>query len=278
MLEGIASSILAMAICVIDAAVGVGQRSQAHFVGSFRSRNVTRKKSLVRCRSYSGGDRTRLYAKEQGMRIRSVLGLSLLFGLVACGGAAQNTKDHDGDVWVGYKGTYAGAKEKGSTSPAPTVEVPKKDTKAKTDTAEAADRGSAPDDTSDDSTAGEVAAAPLKKSKSTIGGESLSSIGEEELAAQATKSLKSDMLSSSIMVGAKYERVQVQLKGATVSIIRPAANPNAKGPAVADPKTRKTDLAQTETAYYDADADVLVVVSAPKKAAAQKALGSIVKK
>lgn len=211
--------------------------------------------------------------RNRAMCTRFILGLSLLVGLVACGGAAQNTKDHDDNVWSGFKGTYASPKEAGRTSPAPTAEPSKKDMKAKADAEETTEEAT------DDAT-GETPApsASPSKSKATIGGESVSSIGEDTLAALATKSLKSEMLSSSVMVGAKYERVRVQLKGATVSIIRPASTPNANGPNVAEPKARNGELALTETAFYDADADVIVVVNAPKKASAQKALGTIVKK
>jgi len=208
------------------------------------------------------------------MRSRFLLGLTLALASVACGGAAQNSKDQNDNVWSGYKGTYATAgKESGRTSPA--SEPSKKDVKAKADSAGEETTEEATDDTTETPA---PSATSAKKSKAMIGGESVSSIGEDTLAALATKNLKSEMLSSSSMVGAKYERLQVQLKGATISIIRPAATPNANGPAVAEPKARKGDLAKTETAFYDADADVLVVVNAPKKAAAQKALGSIIKK
>jgi len=211
------------------------------------------------------------------MRIDFVCAFSLVLGLVACGGAAQNTKGADDNVWSGYKGTYAGAKDPGRTSPAPPPTKAAEAKKAKAETEEAAEEAT-DDTTAADPAAPSPAASSTKKSKATIGGESVSSIGEDALASLTTKNLKSEMLSSSIMVGAKYERIQVQLKGATVSIIRPAASPNANGPAVAEPKARKADLAKTEAAHYDADADVLVVVNAPKKGAAQKALGSIVKK
>jgi hypothetical protein len=211
------------------------------------------------------------------MRSKAILTLSFAFGLVACGGAAQNAKDQSSDVWSGYKGTYASAasKEAGRTSPAPAADVSKKDAKAKAETEETAD-DSATDDGATEPTP--EATGSSKKSKASIGGESVSTIGEDTLASLATKSLKSEMLSSSIMVGAKYERVQVQLKGMAVTIIRPAATPNSNGPSVSEPKARKADLAKTETAYYDADADVLVVVNAPKKASAQKALGAILKR
>ncbi len=192
--------------------------------------------------------------------------------LAACGGAAQNTKDlDDPSVWSGYKGTYATAgKEAGRASPA-AAEPKQKDAKAKAES-------EATEEATEETTEETPAAMPSKKSKATIGGESVSSIAEDTLAALAMKNLKSEMLSSSVMVGAKYERVQVELKNATISIIRPASTPNSNGPNVAEPKARQADLGKTETAFYDADADVLVVVNAPKKATAQKALGSIVKK
>src|SRR5688500_11730277 len=149
------------------------------------------------------------------MRIQSILILSFAFGLVACGGAAQNTKDHDSDVWSGFKGTYATAKESGRTSPAPATDTSKKDVKAKAETEETADEPT--DDAAPETTPSSTGSS--KKSKASIGGESVSTIAEDALASLATKNLKSEMLSSSIMVGAKYERVQVQLKGATLTII-----------------------------------------------------------
>jgi len=62
-----------------------------------------------------------------------------------------------------------------------------------------------------------------------------------------------------------------------VQIVRAAASPAASGPSVAAPKLRSMQLEKGESAWYDDDADVVIVVSAAKKAQAQKLLGSFVK-
>ena len=69
----------------------------------------------------------------------------------------------------------------------------------------------------------------------------------------------------------------MQLKGATVQVIRPAEKPSPNGPAIASPKAKSGQLTKNDASWYDEEADVLVFVSAGKKAAAQKALGAIVK-
>ena len=58
-----------------------------------------------------------------------------------------------------------------------------------------------------------------------------------------------------------------------IAIIRPAANPDPSGPAVSAPKTRHGELSKSEAAFYDEDADVLVLVTSGKKATSLKALG-----
>jgi hypothetical protein len=70
--------------------------------------------------------------------------------------------------------------------------------------------------------------------------------------------------------------VQVQLKGATVHIIRPNPGSETGNGSVDAPKARQSSLSKAEAGYYDEDADVLVVVEAGKKANAEKALASIV--
>jgi len=62
-----------------------------------------------------------------------------------------------------------------------------------------------------------------------------------------------------------------------VQVIRPAANPAPDGPSIASPKARNGGVSKLESGYYDADADVVVVVTAAGKPAAQKVLGTIVK-
>ena len=89
--------------------------------------------------------------------------------------------------------------------------------------------------------------------------------------------MKSKVVSTKYLVGPKYEEMQVQLKGATVQVIRPSANPASDGPAISSPKARNSEISKTESGWYDEEADVLVVVTAAKKPAAQKALGTILK-
>lgn len=195
------------------------------------------------------------------MRISSnVVVLLSLFTLAACGGASQSTTEA-ADPWSGFTGKYSTADARGTSSSAHAEAAPaKKDaTKGKTETKELA-----PEE-----------AAPAKKaSKAKIGGESISTIADNTLADASKGALKTKVLSSTIQTGAQYEQVKVQLKGAVVVIIRPvgADTGNAN---VAAPKTRSSSLAKSEAGYYDEEADVLVLVDAGKKAAAEKALGAI---
>src|SRR5688572_18302050 len=151
--------------CVIAAANDLSRSRDVHSVRYDRARSVTRND----LRRSGEDDRARptQRMKEQAMRIRFALGLTVLFGLVACGGAAQNTKGEDSDVWSGYKGTYASAKEAGRTSPAvndrATDTSKKKDVKAKAETEEATAE-EATDDTSTETPA-PTASASSKKSK-----------------------------------------------------------------------------------------------------------------
>ncbi len=202
------------------------------------------------------------------MRIPSiVIVVSLgLAGLVGCAGTNQEAKGPEGDVWAGYKGTYATPADPNRAKTTAAKEE-KSDGKAKAESKEAAEE------------AAPAAAAPVQKkiSKKTIKGESVSSITSEDLAAAAKAALGAKAASGSITIGSQYEQVNVTLKNATVTLIRPAANPDPSGPAVSAPKTRSGELTKAEAAVYDEDADVLVLVTSNKKATSQKALGSLVK-
>lgn len=183
----------------------------------------------------------------------SVVVLIASMGLYACGGGAGANNEAKGpDPWSDYKGTYAGALAAPKASPA-------KQAKA-------------------DAPAAEEAAPKKSASRATIKGESVSSIGVDALADASKGALKSKVVASNVVVGSQYEQVEVQLKGAKVQIIRPATSPDPKGPSVSAPKARSGELGSAESSFYDEDADVLVVVNAGKKPAAQKALGTILKK
>jgi len=197
-----------------------------------------------------------------GARSFVVVALMSSVGLFACGGgavASGEPKSAD-DPWKDFKGTYA-------TSAAPSVGKAEK-SESKKAHAEAKAKAEAEP--------AEAAPAPAKKtSKTLIKGESLSSLGVDTLADVSKGALKTKVVSSKVTVGAQYEQVQVTLKGATVQIIRPAASPDASGPAIGSPKAKNDGLSKTEAGWYDEEADVLLVVNAPKKAGAQKALGAI---
>jgi len=192
------------------------------------------------------------------MRTRPVLVMLLSsLALFACGGTKEEAQSA-ANPWADFKGTY-------STPASPEhkaekAEAAKKDTKAK-----------------DEATEEAQAAAPKKASKGTVKGESVSSISVDSLTDASKTALKAKFVSNSVVTGPQYELVQVQLKGATVQIIRPAEKPSPNGPAIASPKAKNGELSKTDAGWYDEEADVLVLVNAPKKAAAQKALGSIVK-
>jgi len=194
------------------------------------------------------------------MRNQLVVVLLSSLGLVACGGSSTEAKS-GGDPWADFKGTYstpaaAGADKDEKGEPA------KKEAKAKTEPqAEQAEE-----------------AMPAKKpSKATVKGESLSSVDVDVLTDVSKTALKAKFVSNSVMTGPRYELVQVQLKGVTVQVIRPAEKPSPNGPPIASPKAKSSELTKNDASWYDEEADVLVFVSARKKAAAQKALGAIVK-
>lgn len=195
----------------------------------------------------------------------AVLALVSSMGLFACGGKAAvgGEPQSAADPWQGYKGTYA-------TAAAPRVGSAETSTTSKK-AAESKAKAS-----SEESAEPAEEAAPKRAASNTqIGGASLSSIGADALAEASKGALKSKAAKSKVTVGAQYEQVQVQLNGVTVQLIRPASKPDASGPAVASPKSRNATLSKAEAGWYDEEADVLLVVNAGKKPAAQKALGSI---
>ena len=196
------------------------------------------------------------------MRVLHIAALLSSLVVVACGGAAKkDAKAPEGDPWAGYTGKYA---EPG-TAKAETAKAEKP--KAEKVAEKVADKAPAK--------AEETGAA--HKSAATIHGESVSSIDLDTFADATKTATKAKVVSTKYLVGPKYEQLQIQLKGMAVQVIRPAANPAPDGPSIASPKARSGGVSKLESGYYDADADVVVVVTATGKPAAQKVLGTIVK-
>jgi len=195
------------------------------------------------------------------MRIQtSVFALLSVLAITACGGAAtQEAKD--ANVWSDFSGKYSTPAESHGSSSSAKSEQAKRDAKAKN--AEKKDEA--------------AEAAPAKKSsKATVKGESLSTISHAALAEASKGALKTKVVPTKTVNGPQYEHVKVQLKGATVHIIRPNAAGETGNGSVDAPKARSGSLSKAEAGYYDEEADVLVVVEAGKKANAEKALASIV--
>jgi len=217
------------------------------------------------------------------MGTRSILvamTLSLGLAATACGGAHAKTaadETQSADPWKDYKGTFASP---GAASPSTASASPAEKRTAKADAKDASAKESKSGSSShaEPLTPSEDPPPSLmnarKASRGTIRGESVSLIGVEALADASKGALKTKVVSSKITVGAQYEQLQVLLKGASVQIVRPATAPDARGPEISSPKARSI-LAKSESGWYDPDADVVVVVSAAKKPAAQKALGHI---
>jgi hypothetical protein len=210
---------------------------------------------------------------EVGMLRSIVCALGTSLFLVACGGAQKEAKTADeGNPWADYKGTYATT---ANPKPSDTSEA-KKD--AKNEKKAKADKG----EPKVEKTEKAVATGTDEKkpaSKGTINGESVSSIGVDTLATVSKSTLKAKGATTSFVLGKSHEQLKVSLKsGVTVEIIRPAAYPDPDGTiSIPQPKERNGQLSKGETSWYDADADVIVVVNAAKKPAAQKALNQLLK-
>jgi hypothetical protein len=198
------------------------------------------------------------------MRVLTLAALLSSLTVFACGGAAhKEAKAPEGDPWAGYTGKYA-EPASGSTAKASKPEA-KEAAKPK------ADKGAT--EAKVEKTEEPVA----HKSAATIKGESVSSIDLDAIADATKSATKGKVVSTKYLVGPKYEQLQIQMKGVAVQVIRPAANPAPDGPTISSPKARSGEVSKTESGYYDAEADVVVVVTAGGKAGAQKVLGTIVK-
>lgn len=192
------------------------------------------------------------------MRVLHIAALLSSLTVFACGGAAnKDAKAPEGDPWAGYTGKYA---EPASASTK--AEKSKPADKAE----KVAEKG-----------VEKTEEAGPHKSTATIHGESVSSIDLDTFADATKTATKGKVVSTKYLVGPKYEQLQIQMKGVAVQVIRPAANPAPDGPSIASPKARNGGVSKLESGYYDADADVVVVVTAAGKPAAQKVLGTIVK-
>lgn len=118
--------------------------------------------------------------------------------------------------------------------------------------------------------------APKKVSATKIGGQSVSAVSADAVATAAQRATKRNLVSTNVIVGAEYEQVSVVLENLAVQIVRPAAAPAQDGPTVRSPKARKEGVADTNSAFYDPNADVLVLVQADKKATSARALAALV--
>ncbi len=195
------------------------------------------------------------------MRVLHIVALLSSLTVFACGGAAKKeAKGPESDPWAGYTGKYAESAS-ASASASAKAEKPKAADKAQ----KVAEK------------APEKEEASTHKSTATIHGESVSSIDLDTFADATKTATKGKVVSTKYLVGPKYEQLQIQMKGVAVQVIRPAANPAPDGPSIASPKARNGGVSKLESGYYDADADVVVVVTAAGKPAAQKVLGTIVK-
>ena len=213
--------------------------------------------------------------------LQKLVALSALFLAVGCAKAAKPAAAPEPDYdWS----TYNGGKE-----------APVADTKAsgadKSDSADskpaksgkpaavaAAPEGSASADDPKPGKPDVAASGSHKASKAKIKGESVSSVSADAVAGASKKALKSKVVSSNVITGPDYEMVQIVLKDASVQIVRPATTPDSSGPKLRSPKLRNDSLTSTDSAYYDADADVLVLVQSSKAAKSKKALVALLKK
>ena len=206
------------------------------------------------------------------------LALVASLGLFACGGAAMSSSEeaksaNDTNVWADFKGTYSqpsdAPRAKNDLAPA------KKEAAPKAEEPTAAKAKQAPVETEEEKP---LFTAPKKDpSKGTVKGESVSSVSVDQLSTAVAAAAKGKVVSSGTVTGARYEVITVETKKATIKIIRPAATPNAKGPEVAAPTNKLGDIAKNESAWFDDQGDVIVVVSAAKKATAAKVLNAVVK-
>ena len=203
------------------------------------------------------------------MRNHLVVVMLSSLGLFACGNANQKAKN-EANPWGNFTGKYS--EPAASRAKAEGAEASKKEAEPKVE------EEAAPTEEATPAAPATPAAKPATKKASlgTVKGESISSISVEALAEASASALESKLVSNGVITGPQYELLQVELKTATVQIIRPAEKPASNGLPVPSPKAKNAELEANDAGWYDEEADVLVIVNAPKKAAAQKALGAIV--
>lgn len=206
------------------------------------------------------------------MRSHLVVVLLSSLGLFACGDANQKAKN-EANPWGNFTGKY-------SEPEAPRGKAAAKD-EPKAEKAEDEPKAEAEEPAPTAAAAPAAAPAPAsskKASQATVKGQSISSISVEALTEASTSALNSQLVSNGVLTGPQYELVQVELKTGMVQIIRPAAKPAPNGLPIPSPKAKNAELETNDAGWLDEEADVLVIVNAGKKAAAQKALGDIVKR
>lgn len=192
--------------------------------------------------------------------------------LAGCGAAPKSQASAPTQYdWSDYKGTFAQGPD---DRPSPAQLAPVKPREAVTSSESVKPSGAA----APKAEAADATTSPKRVSKGTIRGESVSSVSVDAVAGASKTVLKAKVVSSNVIVGQEYEQIQVVMKGVAVQIIRPAASPDKAGPKVRSPKVRSSGLLKTESGWYDADANVLVLVRAPKKVSSQRALLAILKR
>jgi hypothetical protein len=220
-------------------------------------------------------------------KLAALLAISATFLVVGCGKppkpAVTVEPDYDWSAFNGGNespgGSSKSAKSDTSSSDSSSSSTPAPSKPAKSESVAAAPAPTS--DSSDDpkpSKPDVAASGSHRPSKAKIKGESVSSVGADAVAGASKKALKSKVVSSNVITGPDYEMVQIVLKDASVQIVRPATTPDSSGPKLRSPKVRNDSLSSTESGYYDADADVLVLVQSSKAAKSKKALAAIVKK
>lgn len=175
--------------------------------------------------------------------------------------AAPAEPDYD---WSTFKG---GKVEEPAASSSSSSKASSKETKK-----DASDESAKPA-ASDEASSGDA----KKMSSTKISGHSLSEVDADSVA-NAARALRLSLVSSNTIVGPEYEQLNIVFNNLSVQIVRPASSPDKSGPKVRSPKARNDDMAKTDAGFYDASADVLVLVQAPKKATSKKTLAVLLAK
>lgn len=219
-------------------------------------------------------------------KLVALTALSFCLGGLGCAKAAKPAAapepDYDWSTYNGGKEAPTADTSKPAADKSDSSSADSKPAKSsKPDTVAAAPESSPSSASSDDPKPGKPdvsSSGAHKASKAKIKGESVSSVSADLVAGASKKALKSKVVSTNVITGPDYEMVQIVLKDASVQIVRPASTPDSSGPKLRSPKVRNDSLTSTDSAFYDADADVLVLVQSNKAAKSKKALGALLKK